>query len=209
MLTPWKKSYDKPRQCIRKQRHHFDDKCPYSQSYGFSSSHLWMWEADHKEGWALKNWCFQTVVFKKFSRVPWTVRRSRQSVLKEINLEYSLEGLMLKLQCFGHMMWNATRWKRPWCWEKLKAGGEEDDRGWDSWMTSLTQWTWVWANSERQWRTGKPGVLLQSVGSQRVGHNWATEQQQAVVKDSAAFTVGPGKESRQLMLKMPDLPDAF
>ena len=67
-----------------------------------------------------------------------------------------------------------THWKRPWCWERLKAGGEEDDRGWDGWMASLTQWTWVWTSSRSWWWTGKPG-LLQSMGSQRVGHNWATE----------------------------------
>ena len=69
-----------------------------------------------------------------------------------------------------------TQWKRPWCWERLKAGGEGDNRGWDGWMTSLTQWTWVWANSRRQWMTGKPGVL-QSMGLQRTGHDWATQQQ--------------------------------
>ena len=67
-----------------------------------------------------------------------------------------------------------THWKRPWCWERLSAGGEEGNRGWDSWMASLTQWTWVWVSSRSWWWTGKPGVL-QSMGSQRVGHNWATE----------------------------------
>ena len=71
-----------------------------------------------------------------------------------------------------------THWKRPWCWERLKAGGEGGNRGWDGWTASLTQWTWVWANSRRQWRTGKPGVL-QFIGLQRVRHNWATEQQQS------------------------------
>ena len=68
-----------------------------------------------------------------------------------------------------------THWKRPWCWKKLKAGGEGDDRGWDGWIALLTQWTWVWPNSGRWWRTGKAGVL-QSLGSQWVGHNWVTEQ---------------------------------
>ena len=67
-----------------------------------------------------------------------------------------------------------THWKRPWCWERLKAGGEGDDRGWDGWMTSPTQWTWVWASSRSWWWTGKPG-MLQSVGSQRVRHDWVTE----------------------------------
>ena len=65
-------------------------------------------------------------------------------------------------------------WKRPWCWERLKAGREGDNRGWDGWMASLTWWTWVWVNSGRWWWTGKPGVL-QSMRSQRVGHNWAIE----------------------------------
>ena len=79
-----------------------------------------------------------------------------------------------------------THWKRPWCWERLKAGGEGGDRGWDGWMASLNQWTWVWANSGRSWRTGKPGVL-QSMGLQRVGHDWATEQQQQVT-NTGLFT---------------------
>ena len=109
MLAHWKKSSDKPRQCIKKQTHHFADKGLYSQSYGFSSSHVWMWELDHKEGWPLKNWCFWTVVFEKTLRVPWTARRSNQSKQKEINPEYSLEGLMLKLklQYCCHLMQRA------------------------------------------------------------------------------------------------------
>ena len=92
-----------------------------------------------------------------------------QSILKEINTEYSLEELMLrlKLQSFDHRCKELTHGKRPWCWERLKAGWEGDDRGLDGGMASLTQWTWVWASSGRWWRTGKPGVL-QSMGSQ----NW-------------------------------------
>ena len=82
----------------------------------------------------------------------------------------------LKLQYCGYLLWRTDSLKRPWCWERLKAGGEGDNRGWDGWMTSLTQWTWVWANSRRQWMTGKPGVL-QSMGLQRTGHDWATQQQ--------------------------------
>ena len=82
--------------------------------------------------------------------------RSNQSILKEISPEYSLEGLMLKLklQYLGHLMRRTDSLKRPWCWERLKAGGEGDDRGWDGWMASSTQWTWVWASSGSQWRTG-------------------------------------------------------
>ena len=108
-LAPWRKSYDQPRQHIKKQRHYFANKGLSSQGYGFSSSHVWMWELDHKEGWVLKNWCFWTVVWRRVLRVLWAARRSNQSFLKEINPEYSLEGLMLKLklQYFGHLRWRA------------------------------------------------------------------------------------------------------
>ena len=85
MLGPWKKSYGKPRQCIKKQRHHFVDKGPSSQSYGFSSNHVWMWELYYKESWVPKNWCFWTVVLERLFRVPGTSRRSNQSILTEIS----------------------------------------------------------------------------------------------------------------------------
>ena len=103
----WKKSYDQPRQHIKKQRHHFANKGPSSQSYGFSSSHLWMWELDHKEGWVLKDWFFRSAVLEKTLESPWTARRFNQLILKEISPEYSLEGLMLQLkfQYFGYLMW--------------------------------------------------------------------------------------------------------
>ena len=134
---------------LKKQRHYFGNKSPSCQSYGFSSRHIGMWELDHKESWALKNWCFWTWCWRRLLRVPWTARRSNQSILKEINPEYSLEGLMLKLkfQYFGHLIKELTHWKRLWCWERLRARGEGGNRGWDSWMASLTQWTWIWANS--------------------------------------------------------------
>ena len=83
------------------------------------------------------------------TKVPWTARRSNQSILKEINPEYSLEGLMLKLQYFGHLMWTADPLKRLWCWGRLRAGREGGNGGWDGWMASLTQWTWIWASSRR------------------------------------------------------------
>ena len=90
---------------------------------------------------AFELWCW-----RRLSRVPWTARRSNQSILKEINSEYSLEGLMLKLklQYFGHLMRRTDSMEKSWCWERLKAGGEGDDRGWDGWMASPTGWTWVW-----------------------------------------------------------------
>ena len=115
---------------------------------------------------AFELWCWRRLL-----RVPCTTRRSNQSVLKEISSECSLEGLMLKLQLqyFGHLMQRTDSFE--WCWERLKAGGEVDDRGWDHWMASPTQWTWVRVNSGSWWWTKRPGVL-QSMGSQRVGHDW-------------------------------------
>ena len=107
MLAPWKKSYDQPRQHIKKQRHYFAYQGPSSQSYGFSSSHVRMWEMDSKKGWALKNWAFKLWCWRRFLKVSWTAMRSNQLNLKEINPEYSLEGLMLKLQYFGHLKWRA------------------------------------------------------------------------------------------------------
>ena len=120
---------------------------------------------------AFELWCWRRLL-----RVPWTARRSNQSILKETKPEYSLEGMMLKLklQYFGHLLQRTDSFKRPWCWEILKAGGEGDNRGWGGWMASLTQWTWVWVDYRSSWWTGKPGVL-QSIGLQWVGYNWATE----------------------------------
>ena len=164
MVTAVKKlkdAYDKARKHIETQRHHFASKGLYSQSYGFSCSYTSVWVLDHKEGWAPKNWCFKLWCWRRLLRVPWTGRRSNELILTEINSEYSLEGLMLKLklQYLGHLIQRPNSLEKTWCRERLKAGGEGDDRQWNGWTVSLTQWTWVWANSGRWWRTGKPGVL--------------------------------------------------
>ena len=100
-------------------------------------------------------------------RVPWTARRSNQSILKEISPEYSLEGLMWSWNSNTLATWceELTHWKRPRCWERMKAEGEGDDRGWDGWMASPTLWTWVWVSSRSWWWTGKSG-MLQSMGLQ-------------------------------------------
>ena len=107
--TPWKKSYDQPRQHIIKQIHYFVSKGPSSQGYWFSSVHVWMWELNYKESWVLKNWCFWTVVLERILESPLDWRRSNQSILKKIGPGCSLEGLMLKLklQYFGHLMQRA------------------------------------------------------------------------------------------------------
>ena len=159
MVTPalklkdalWKKIYAQPRQYIKKHKHYFGNKGPSSQGYGFSSSHVCMWELDHKEIWAPKNWCFWTVLvedsWESFGKQgDKASKSSRKSVL---NIHW-------KDWCWSWtpVLWPPILWQRtdslekPWCWERLKAGGEGDERGWNGWMASLTQWTWVWASSE-------------------------------------------------------------
>ena len=124
MLAPWKKTYDQPRQHIKKQRHYFANKGLFSQSCGFSSSRVWMWELDYKESWTIKNWYFWTVVLRRLLRVPWTARRSNQSILKKISPEYSLEGLMmkLKLQYFGYLMQRTDSLEKTLMLGKIKSG---------------------------------------------------------------------------------------
>ena len=119
---------------------------------------------------------FELWYWRRLCRVPWTARRANQSILKEISPGYSLEGLMLKLklQYFGHLIWRADLFEKTLMLGKLKAGGERDNRGWDGWMASPTQWRWVWVDSGSWWWTWRPGVLW-SVESRRVGLNWATE----------------------------------
>jgi len=124
------------------------------------------WTVKKAEHWridAFELWCWRRLL-----RVPWTAKRSNQSILKEICPEYSLEGLMLKLKLKTLATWckELIHLKRPWCWERLKAG-EGANRGWDGWMASPTQWTWVWLSSGSWWWTEQPAVL-QSMRSQRV-----------------------------------------
>ena len=130
--APWKKSCDKPRQCIKKQGYHFADKGPNSQSCGFSRSHVQMWEFDHNEGWVPRSWCFKLWCYIRLLRVPWTARDSNQSLLKEINPEYSLEGVMLKLKLhyFGHLMQRTDSLEKTLILGKTedkRKGGREDE----------------------------------------------------------------------------------
>ena len=147
----WKESYGKSRQHTKKQRHHFANKDPYSQSYGFSSSHVRIWKLDHKEGWVPQNWCFLIVVLRRLLRAlglqgDQTSQSKRKSTLnihwKDWCWIWSSNTLVTRCK-------EVTHWKRPWCWEKLRAGGKGGNRGWDDWMVSLTQCTWVWTISRR------------------------------------------------------------
>ena len=151
MLAPWKNSYDKPRQHIKKQRQHFTDKGSCDQSYRFSSSLVWMWELDHKESWALKNCCF--------NKWCW---RSNQSVLKEINPEYSLKGLILtlKIQYFGHLMQRTVSLEETLAILKTEGSRSRGNRGWDGWMGSSTQCTGVWkiVKDREAWSAAVHGV---------------------------------------------------
>ena len=128
-------------------------------------------KAEHRRINALELWCWE-----RFLRVPWTARRSNQSILKEISSEYSFERLMLKLKLWTLASWckELTHWKRPWCWERWKVAGEGNDGGWHDWMPSPTQWTWVWVNSGSWWWTWRLGVL-QFMKTQTIECDWQTE----------------------------------
>ena len=136
-----------------------------------------MWELDYKENWVLKNCCLWTVMLDK------TLENSLEcKEIKPVNSKGNQSWIFIgrtDAEAEAPILWppgckELTHWTRPWCQERLKAGGEGDDRGWNGWMSSPTRWTWVWASSGSWWWIGKPSVL-QSMGSQRVGQNWATE----------------------------------
>ena len=174
---PWKEGYDKLRQHIKKQRYHITNKGPYSQSYGFSSSHVWMWELDHKKGWALKDWCFWNVVLGK------TLESSLDcKEIKPVKPKWNQPWIFIgRTDTEAPILWppdvkSQLIGKDPDAgkdWKQEEKGMTEDEMvGWHH----LTQLTWIWASSRRCRRTGKPG-MLQSMGLQRVGHDWANEQQ--------------------------------
>ena len=163
MLTPWKESYDQPRQHIKKQRYYFVIKGPSSQGYVMYECENWtIKKAECRRIDAFELWCWRRLL-----RVPLTARRSNQSILKKISPEYSLEGLMLKLklQYFDHLMWRTDSLKKTLMLEKFQGRRR---RGWQRmrWLDGITDSNspaWVWANSGKWWRTVKPGVM-QSMG---------------------------------------------
>ena len=170
MLATWKNSYDQPRQHIKKQRHYFANKVCLVKAMVFP---VVMWELDYKESWAPKNRCFWTVVLEKTLESPLDCKEI-QPLHPKGNQSWVFIG-RTDVEAETPILWppdvkNWLVWKDPWCWQRLKAGGEGDDRGWDGWMASLTQWTWVWVDSRSWWWTGRPGVL-RFMGSQSVGHN--------------------------------------
>ena len=165
MLAPWKKSYDQTRQYIKKERHYFADKSPCRQSYDFYSSHIWIWELDNKECWASNNWCFWTVVLEKTFESPLDCKE-----IQSVNNKGNQSWIFIwrtDVEAKAPILWPPDvknwHWERSWCWEGLQAGREGVDRGWDSWMASLIQWTWVCASSGIWWWTEKPGVLCHGV----------------------------------------------
>ena len=158
---------------IKKQRHYFFNKGPSSQGYGFSSIHIWRWELDYKESWALKNWCFWTVVLEKTLESPLDCKEI-QPVHPKGDRSWVLMGRTLKLQYFGHLMQRGESFDKPLMVEKIE-GRRGRGRQRMRWLDGITNsmdmglgrlGSWLW--------TGRPDVL-QFVGSQRVGHDWATE----------------------------------
>ena len=176
MLTPWKKSYNQLDSILKIRDITLLIKVHLVKAIIFPVVMCGC------ESWTIKKAerqridVFELWYWRRLLRVPWTTRRSNQSILKEISPEYSLEGLMLKLklQYFGHLMGRTDSLEKTPMLGKIKIGGERDNRGWDGWMVPPSQRTWVWVRSGGWWWTGKPGVL-QSMGSQRVGWDWATE----------------------------------
>ena len=161
------------RQHIKKQKHHFANKC---QSYGFFNNHIWMWYLEQKEGWERNNWCLRNAVLEKTLERPLVSKEITPVNPKEINPEYSLEGLMLKLQYFGHLIRRANSLEKTLTLGKIEGRRRE----WQKmrWLNTIIDS--VDMNLSKLWkirRLGKPG-LLHSTGSHRVGHDLATEQQE-------------------------------
>ena len=176
MFAPWKESYNQPRQHIKKQRHYFPNKVHLVKGmvfpvvmYGCES---WtIKKAEHRRIYAFELWCWRRLL-----RVPLDCKGIQPVHPKGDQSWVFIGGTDVEAETpiFGHLTWRADSFEKPWCWERLRAGEEGDDRGWDGWMASPTQWTWVWVDSGSWWWTRRPGVL-RFMGSQRVRQDWASE----------------------------------
>ena len=163
------------RQHIKKQRHYLLTKVCLVKAMVFSSSHVWLWELDYKESWAQKNWCLWTVVLEKTLESPFDCKEI-QPVHPKGDTSWVFVG-RTDVEAETPLLWpphGKSYLKRPWCWEWSRAVGKGNRAGWDGWMASPTQWTWIWVDSECWWWIGRPG-MLQFMGLQRVRHDWATE----------------------------------
>ena len=174
MFSPWKKSYDQPTSILKSRDFTLPTKVHLVKAvifpvvmYGCESWTIKKAKCQRID--AVKLWCWRRLL-----RVPWTSGRSNQSILKEISPEYSYKAWSWSSNSLATWCKEMTHWKRPWCWKRLKAGGEGDDKGWEGWMASLTRWIWVWVGSTSWSWTGRPDEL-HLPGLQRVGHDWATE----------------------------------
>ena len=147
-------------------------------------------KAEHRRTDAFELWCWRRLL-----RVPWPAKTSNQSILKEISPEFSLKRLMLTWNSNPLASWckELTHWRGPWCWKRLRAGGEGDDWGWDGWMASPTQWTWVWVNSGSWWWTGKPRVLQSMRSQESDSTDWLTWTELMWGNDSLEKTLVMGK----------------
>ena len=176
MLAPWKKSYDQPRQHIKKQRHYFTNRDLSSQTYGFSINHIWMWELDYKERWVPKNWCFWTVLLKKTLDSPLDFKEIQPVYPKGNQPWIFIERTDTEAEISILRPPDTKNWltrKNPDVgkdWRKEEKGMTEEMFGW--YHPNMTQWTWVWVSSKSWWWTGKPG-MLQSIGSQ-TELNWTS-----------------------------------
>ena len=176
LLLLWRKAMTNADSIVKSKDITLPTKLHLVKAMVFSNSHVWMWELDYKESWVQKNWRFWTVVLQKTLESSLGCKEIKPAHPKG-DQSWIFIG-RTDVEAETAILWppDVKNWLigKDWCWERLKVGGEGDNREWDAWMASLTQWTWVWVNSGSWWWTGRPGVL-QSLGSQRVGHDWATE----------------------------------
>ena len=173
-LTPWKESYDQPRQHIKRQRHYFVNKGPSTQGYGFSSGHVWMWELDCKESWVPKNWCFWTVVLEKTLESPLDCKGTQPVHPKGDQSWMFIGRTDAEAEYFGHLMWRADSLEKTLMLCKIEGRKRRGRQRIRLLVASRTQWTWVWVDSGSWWLTGRPGVLP-FMESRRVGQDWVTE----------------------------------